>query len=163
MARIRELDGLRGAAILLVVVWHYLGIGDGPLSAPFRAFVFGRTGVDLFFVLSGYLITTILLVNRKSAFYFSAFYGRRSFRILPIYFVMLAIYLIGRQLGGSAPLRIARQRIFRWQTLRRQRSATRQARHSSDPNAVQCRRRPQQTRAHAAPFRCRLNTPLVAC
>jgi peptidoglycan/LPS O-acetylase OafA/YrhL len=104
MGRIRELDGLRGAAILLVVVWHYLGIGDGPFSVPFRAFVFGRTGVDLFFVLSGYLITTILLVNRKSPFYFSAFYGRRSFRILPIYFVMLAIYLIGRQLGGSAPL-----------------------------------------------------------
>src|SRR5260370_8850426 len=98
MGRIRELDGLRGAAILLVVVWHYLGIGDGPFSVPFRAFVFGRTGVDLFFVLSGYLITTILLVNRKSPFYFSAFYGPRGFRIFPLLFIILPLYLFPRQL-----------------------------------------------------------------
>jgi len=44
-----------------------------------------------------------LLANTESPSYFSTFYGRRSFRILPIYFVMLAIYLVGRQLGGSAP------------------------------------------------------------
>jgi peptidoglycan/LPS O-acetylase OafA/YrhL len=55
-------------------------------------------------VLSGYLITGILLVNANSPGYFSSFYGRRCFRILPIYAVMLAIYLIGRQLGGSAPI-----------------------------------------------------------
>lgn len=64
----------------------------------------GRTGVDLFFVLSGYLITGILLANKRSSGYFSTFYRRRSFRILPIYFVMVGIYLIGRQLGGSAPV-----------------------------------------------------------
>jgi len=65
-------------------------------------FIVGRTGVDLFFVLSGYLITGILLANKGSSSYFPAFYGRRSFRILPIYFGMVAIYLVGRQLGGSA-------------------------------------------------------------
>ena len=75
-----------------------------PNSALWRMFIFGRTGVDLFFVLSGYLITRILLANTGSPSYFATFYGRRSFRILPIYFVMLAIYLIGRQLGGSAPI-----------------------------------------------------------
>ena len=64
----------------------------------------GRSGVDLFFVLSGYLITGILLANANSPRYFSSFYGRRSFRILPIYGIMLAIYLIGRKLGGSAPI-----------------------------------------------------------
>jgi peptidoglycan/LPS O-acetylase OafA/YrhL len=84
------------------VAWHYLGAGDGPSSTPWRIFIVGRTGVDLFFVLSGYLITGILLANRGSSNYFAAFYGRRSFRILPIYFGMVAIYLAGRQLGGSA-------------------------------------------------------------
>ena len=103
MERVKELDGLRALAILLVVAWHYLGAGDGPTSIPWRIFIVGRTGVDLFFVLSGYLITSILLANTKSPSYFSTFYRRRSFRILPIYYVMLVIYLIGRQLGGSAP------------------------------------------------------------
>jgi peptidoglycan/LPS O-acetylase OafA/YrhL len=104
MERIKELDGLRALAILLVVAWHYLGAGDGPDSTPWRIFIVGRTGVDLFFVLSGYLITGILLANARSPNYFSAFYARRSFRILPIYAVMLIIYLIGRQLRGSAPV-----------------------------------------------------------
>jgi peptidoglycan/LPS O-acetylase OafA/YrhL len=102
MGRVKELDGLRAIAILSVVAWHYLGAGDGPSSTPWRIFIVGRTGVDLFFVLSGYLITGILLANKGSSNYFSAFYGRRSFRILPIYFGMVAIYLVGRQLGGSA-------------------------------------------------------------
>ncbi len=102
--RIKELDGLRALAILFVVAWHYIGIVGGPDSALWRIFVFGRGGVDLFFVLSGYLITSILLANAGSSRYFSTFYRRRSFRILPIYSVMLVIYLIGRHLGGSAPI-----------------------------------------------------------
>jgi peptidoglycan/LPS O-acetylase OafA/YrhL len=107
MERVSELDGLRALAILLVVAWHYLGVGDGAASIPWRIFMVGRTGVDLFFVLSGYLITGILLANAESSSYFSTFYRRRSFRILPIYGVMLAIYLIGRHLGGSAPILFA--------------------------------------------------------
>ena len=104
LERVKELDGLRALAILLVVAWHYLGVGDGPASIPERIFIAGRTGVDLFFVLSGYLITGILLANVNSSSYFSTFYRRRGFRILPIYVVMLVIYLIGRQLAGSAPV-----------------------------------------------------------
>ncbi len=104
MGRVKELDGLRAIAILSVVAWHYLGAGDGPSSASWRMFIFGRTGVDLFFVLSGYLITRILLANRGSSNYFQAFYGRRSFRILPIYFGMVAIYLVGRQLSVARAL-----------------------------------------------------------
>ena len=104
MGRVKELDGLRAIAILSVVMWHYLGAGDGPSSTPWRIFIFGRTGVDLFFVLSGYLITSILLANRGSSNYFQAFYGRRSFRILPIYFGMVAIYLVGRQLSVARAL-----------------------------------------------------------
>jgi peptidoglycan/LPS O-acetylase OafA/YrhL len=101
MKRIAELDGLRAVAILMVVAWHYLGTGD---DQTWHLFIVGRSGVDLFFVLSGYLITGILLTNRESPNYFPAFYGRRSLRILPIYFVMVAIYLVGRKLGGSAPM-----------------------------------------------------------
>jgi len=101
--RVAELDGIRALAILLVVIWHYLGAIGGPDSTQWKMFIFGRTGVDLFFVLSGYLITGILLNNATASNYFSTFYARRSFRILPIYFGMVAIYLVGRQLGGSGP------------------------------------------------------------
>jgi len=66
-----------------VVAWHYLGASDGPQSLPWRIFIFGRSGVDLFFVLSGYLITSILLEQQRVAELLSAFYGRRAFRILP--------------------------------------------------------------------------------
>jgi peptidoglycan/LPS O-acetylase OafA/YrhL len=99
MEKIKEIDGLRAVAILLVVAWHYLGASDGPQSLPWRIFIFGRSGVDLFFVLSGYLITSILLNNRESPNYFSAFYGRRAFRILPIYGGMLLIFFAGRLSG----------------------------------------------------------------
>jgi peptidoglycan/LPS O-acetylase OafA/YrhL len=99
MEKIKEIDGLRAIAILLVVAWHYLGASDGPQSLPWRMFIFGRSGVDLFFVLSGYLITSILLNNRGSPNYFSAFYGRRAFRILPVYGVMLMIFFAGKCSG----------------------------------------------------------------
>jgi peptidoglycan/LPS O-acetylase OafA/YrhL len=99
MEKIKEIDGLRAIAILLVVAWHYLGASDGPRSLPWRLFIFGRSGVDLFFVLSGYLITSILLHKRASPNYFSAFYGRRAFRILPIYGVMLMIFFAGKLSG----------------------------------------------------------------
>ena len=104
MEKIREIDGLRAAAILLVVAWHYLGAPGGPQSLPWRLFIFGRSGVDLFFVLSGYLITSILLHNRSSPRYFSAFYGRRAFRILPVYAVMLMIFFAARLPGAGRTL-----------------------------------------------------------
>jgi peptidoglycan/LPS O-acetylase OafA/YrhL len=104
MEKIKEIDGLRAIAILLVVGWHYLGASDGPQSLPWRMFIFGRSGVDLFFVLSGYLITSILLQNRASPNYFSAFYGRRAFRILPIYGVMLMIFFAGKCSGVGRSL-----------------------------------------------------------
>jgi peptidoglycan/LPS O-acetylase OafA/YrhL len=102
MGRVKELDGLRAIAIIAVVAWHYLGIGDGPASTPWRVFIVGRSGVDLFFVLSGYLITSILLANSGSGHYFKTFYGRRSLRILPIYFLMVTVYLAGQNIHGDA-------------------------------------------------------------
>jgi len=91
--RVRELDGLRAAAVLFVVAWHYIGMqgtsGDGLWSVV----TFGRGGVDLFFVMSGYLITRILLRHRDSENFFSVFYGRRCFRILPVYWLIVGIWL----------------------------------------------------------------------
>ena len=94
-SRIRELDGLRAIAVLLVLSWHYIGIPDGPGYWLWKTFQVGRFGVDLFFVLSGYLIAGILLKNRDSPSYFSSFYGRRALRIWPIYYLMCAISFVG--------------------------------------------------------------------
>src|ERR687886_165684 len=79
--RYPELDGLRGIAILMVVAYHYN-------LAPFLS------GVDLFFVLSGFLLGGILLDKEETPNYFKAFYARRFCRILPLYFLCLLIFLI---------------------------------------------------------------------
>jgi peptidoglycan/LPS O-acetylase OafA/YrhL len=107
--RVSELDGLRGVAILLVVVYHY--IGTGPHSAPgsvlgiVRAsFRMGWSGVDLFFILSGFLIGGILLDARSSPRYFQTFYLRRVHRILPIYYLFVIAYALAAFLTvGHAP------------------------------------------------------------
>jgi peptidoglycan/LPS O-acetylase OafA/YrhL len=92
-ARVPEIDGLRGVAILLVIAFHYLEPVHRPAEgwlrnalAPARM---GWIGVNLFFVLSGYLIGSILMANRHSPTYFSAFYIRRFCRILPLYLVVV--------------------------------------------------------------------------
>ena len=90
-----ELDSLRGVAILLVLFYHGFGYDYGVqgLSGIARGFVAatltGWTGVDLFFVLSGFLITGILLDTKLRPDYYRRFYTRRALRILPIYFAVL--------------------------------------------------------------------------
>jgi peptidoglycan/LPS O-acetylase OafA/YrhL len=98
--RIPQLDGLRGIAILLVVVWHYfvviLELDTAPpvLNWLARSLSLSWSGVDLFFVLSGFLIGGILLDNKNGRHYFKAFYIRRVCRIFPLYFTWLLIFLI---------------------------------------------------------------------
>jgi peptidoglycan/LPS O-acetylase OafA/YrhL len=99
LSRILELDGLRGLAILLVIPCHY--IANVPHGEPHtwtsRAGTmldWGGSGVDLFFVLSGFLIGGILLDSRSSPNYFQTFYARRFFRILPLYYFLLSLYAI---------------------------------------------------------------------
>lgn len=82
-----ELDGLRGIAILLVIVSHYLG-------EYWRTASVGWTGVNLFFVLSGFLITGILLDAKDKPNYFRNFYARRTLRIFPLYYLVLFLLFI---------------------------------------------------------------------
>src|SRR5665213_604282 len=94
--RIPELDGLRGMAILLVMVGHYFsvpGVGAVSLLNGYW-FRLGWTGVDLFFVLSGFLIGGILLDARGSSNYFKTFYARRFFRIIPLYYAWILLYVV---------------------------------------------------------------------
>lgn len=109
-ARIPELDGLRGLAIGMVLLFHYvfLIMQVPPGSAAAYILAAGRltwSGVDLFFVLSGFLIGGILLDARDSSNYFRVFYTRRFFRIIPIYALFLcgffAFLLLIR--AGKAP------------------------------------------------------------
>jgi peptidoglycan/LPS O-acetylase OafA/YrhL len=86
---IPELQGLRGVAVLAVVVYHchprLVGTWFGYAS------LWGWAGVNLFFVLSGFLITSILLEARGKPHYFRNFYGRRALRIWPMYVLVLAV------------------------------------------------------------------------
>ena len=100
-AWIAELDGLRGIAVLLVVLRHFKPLPEFG-SGVRAALGFGWAGVDLFFVLSGFLITGILVDSRGARNYYSAFYARRALRILPLYFAVLAAYFVVLPAFGRA-------------------------------------------------------------
>lgn len=98
MKRLPALDALRGIAILIVLIYHYV-------PEQYKPPLFW-SGVDLFFVLSGFLITDILLKNSASENYYKAFYIRRAARILPLYWILLllfalALYTLPDLLGSS--------------------------------------------------------------
>jgi peptidoglycan/LPS O-acetylase OafA/YrhL len=93
---VRELDGVRGIAILLVLITHFGVYGHESVGwfgkALHTVVDFGWSGVDLFLVLSGFLITGILIEAKGSPGYFRNFYMRRVLRILPLYYVSVGIY-----------------------------------------------------------------------
>jgi peptidoglycan/LPS O-acetylase OafA/YrhL len=92
----RSLDGVRGLAALMVMFFHFWIIvtpGDSlVLKTLVKVSIFGQTGVTLFFVLSGFLITRILINAKGDSHYFSNFYIRRALRILPLYYLFLILY-----------------------------------------------------------------------
>ena len=98
--KIPELDGIRGIAVLLVLYAHAIGLpgAEREWTGLVRWIVatshFGIFGVDLFFVLSGCLITGILLDSRGRPHYLRNFYGRRALRIWPLYYGVLLVLLI---------------------------------------------------------------------
>jgi peptidoglycan/LPS O-acetylase OafA/YrhL len=86
--KIPQLDAVRGIAILVVLVHNLNGFSSPPLSVITK---YGWMGVDLFFVLSGFLITGILLDSKTSESYFRNFYARRCLRIWPLYYCALVL------------------------------------------------------------------------
>src|SRR4029450_1185274 len=91
------LDGLRGIAILMVLGHHYSIVWSRtiPLESGIRSVLeFGWCGVDLFFALSGFLITGILIDAKGQESYFPRFYWRRLVRIFPLYYVFLAAVFV---------------------------------------------------------------------
>lgn len=105
---IPALDGLRGVAILLVLAVHFrVPPADNGLDrAVGLALGLGWLGVDLFFVLSGFLITGLLLDAKGGSGYFGRFYMRRVLRIFPAYYLVLAFFLLVSHLPDmGGPLR----------------------------------------------------------
>ena len=92
---IPELDGVRGIAILLVLLFHLESSYPPSITRLFFApLLVGWSGVDLFFVLSGFLITGILMKTRNCRNYFSSFYIRRILRIMPLYLIAVFTYFV---------------------------------------------------------------------
>ncbi|RYE28256.1 MAG: acyltransferase, partial [Sphingobacteriales bacterium] len=104
MKRIPAIDGFRAIAILMVIAFHYInnqlvGTTTGIGRVLYQLTGFGWVGVDLFFVLSGFLIGSILLINRTSPKLFKTFYIRRLLRIVPNYYFLLVIFLLVKSLS----------------------------------------------------------------
>jgi peptidoglycan/LPS O-acetylase OafA/YrhL len=101
-------DGIRGIAVLLVVILHSAAfrIPVPPILA--HAYSVGWIGVDIFFVLSGFLITGILLDTKNDPGYFKKFYARRALRIFPLYYALVAFsFVILPFISTYLPLRFA--------------------------------------------------------
>jgi peptidoglycan/LPS O-acetylase OafA/YrhL len=97
--RIPELDGLRGVAALLVLIAHYFGY----VPHGTKMVAFDWLGVDLFFVLSGFLIGSIILAEHAQPNFFASFYLRRAARIVPVYGIVCAAALaLSHLLAGHA-------------------------------------------------------------
>ncbi len=113
-ARLLGIDGLRGIAVLAVVACHCVLRGGYPVAelGPLVVLTRGWMGVDLFFVISGFLITRLIIGEERvdHRFNLRAFYARRSLRILPPFYVVLLLnlFLIGNAAASSAET---------WQTL----------------------------------------------
>ncbi len=113
------LDGLRGAAIISVMLFHY-----APYMSATSAWARIATnlrmslwaGVDLFFVLSGFLITGILLRTRSEPHYFRNFIARRTLRIFPLYFGILAVATVclPARDAATAPVLWTQNPLWAW-------------------------------------------------
>lgn len=97
------LDGVRAIAVLIVIAFHFwqsFSVGQNGIVGKMA--VWGQTGVDLFFVLSGFLITGILIDSKGSTGFLRNFYARRILRIFPLYYATLAVFYFVPPLLGNA-------------------------------------------------------------
>jgi peptidoglycan/LPS O-acetylase OafA/YrhL len=121
------LDSIRGVAIIMVMIAHFFQgaeasiISDYPLFGPvfLKIAYIGLSGVDLFFILSGFLITGILIETKNSRNYFRVFYIRRFLRIFPLYYLVLFIsFFIFIKIYPDPSFReVERNQIFLWSYL----------------------------------------------
>lgn len=112
---IPQLDGVRGLAILIVTVYRFskeLPTDTVAGKMLHELFSLGDRGVDLFFVLSGFLITGILVDAKGSKNYFSHFFVRRSLRIFPLYFSALFLFVLIFQWVNPSQLALAYEHQF---------------------------------------------------
>lgn len=104
------LDGIRGFAVAYVILYHFmprtlsLQYHSGLLEAWDTFWLMGWSGVDLFFVLSGFLITGILYKTQARPDYFRHFYIRRFLRIFPLYYLVLLVCLVVVPLVTRGPV-----------------------------------------------------------
>ena len=89
-SRVVCLDGVRGLMTIMVLISHYFG----EIPHGIKALMFGWIAVDMFFVLSGYLVGKLILEKQHNDNFFQVFYIRRVCRTLPIYFVCLAVNIV---------------------------------------------------------------------
>ncbi len=95
---IPQLDGIGAIVALLVMYFHFFQAypicGNLFLNFIQKTSIFGQTGVSLFFVLSGFLITRILVSAKEVAHYFRNFYAKKVLYIFPLYYVFFIAFLL---------------------------------------------------------------------
>ncbi|WP_379966381.1 acyltransferase family protein [Epilithonimonas sp. UC225_85] len=112
-----ELDGVRAIAVIMVMFYHFfqdINPSDEMLIVIKKLSLFGKTGVSLFFVLSGFLITRILLNTKENPSYFKSFYLRRILRIFPLYYCFLILYYFILPLFLNRPFGSFSEQIWYW-------------------------------------------------
>lgn len=112
-----QLDGVRALAALMVMFFHFfqhVKASSGILALLKNLSIFGQTGVSLFFVLSGFLITRILIKTKQNENYFLNFYARRSLRIFPLYYLFLIIFYFVVPIIEKTTIAPFNQQIWFW-------------------------------------------------
>jgi peptidoglycan/LPS O-acetylase OafA/YrhL len=119
---VAALDGVRGLAVALVLAFHFGTVGIAPIRvvtaadavdlSVFRLFSLGWIGVDLFFALSGFLITGLLLDDVGRPGYYRRFYTRRALRIFPLYYGALAALYVLAPFVGSPPIALQTRELL---------------------------------------------------